>query len=227
MPDHRFAPGLTDIAPGLEDALGLDTAAVSWESEVLAGLRSKVPWHSIGFLSFWEIQSQLSAIVLIALLAFVSPLLALGPMLVWSLLATVVYYQARERGVPDVLEAVSITVPRSANDLFACARTVGVIAGRVWLAGFQSFVYARVVCPLLARTSTGPRRRLVRIAVVAVGLTLFGVSTSQHVLRKAGFRGAQLLRFGFLGSVLNVGYRVLLSALLLDVARIVASAAID
>ena len=55
---------------------------------------------------------------------------------------------------------------------------------------------------------------------------MFGISTSQHVLRKAGFRGGALLRYGFLGSLLNVGYRVALSALLLDAARRAASAAL-
>jgi hypothetical protein len=135
--------------------------------------------------------------------------------------ATIVYYHARERGLPDVLEADRITAVVSKRTAATWIKQLGLAAGKAWLAGFQAFIFTRGCCHFLAKPGRGARQRLLRFTVVALGLTLFGVSTSQHVLRRAGLSGRQLVEVGFLGSVLNVGYRVLLSTLLIDlVARL-------
>jgi len=82
---------------------------------------------------------------------------------------------------------------------------------RVWLAGFQAFVFSRAS----RRVLTGRRRarnRLVRVGLLGVGLTLFGVTTAEHLLRRAGYRGDHLLRLCLIGPFLNVPYRTFLSA---------------
>jgi hypothetical protein len=214
------------IGPGLEDAFGIDSLATHWERGHLFSLRWNESWNSIGFFGIWEAQSQLSAVVLLALTALVPPLLAFVPMLAWSLAATVVYCYARERGLPDLLEVKRSKEPRRARSLVAAARELGLTAAKAWLAGLQSFVYSRSFCRVLGRPAITRKERFMRLGVVAVGLTMFGVSTSQHVLRRAGYSGGALLRIGFAGSALNVGYRVLLSALFVDIAARVLGTAI-
>jgi hypothetical protein len=216
---------LSPVAPGLEDAFGIDSPATSWERGELFNLRWNQSWNSIGFLGIWEVQSQLSAIVLLTLTALVPPLLAFLPMLAWSLMATVIYYYARERGLPDLLEIKRSTEPRRVRNLITAARELGLTAAKAWLAGLQSFIFSRSICRILGRPAITRKERLLRLGVVALGLTMFGVSTSQHVLRRAGYSGSALLRIGFAGSALNVGYRVLLSALFVDLAaRVIGTA---
>jgi len=45
-------------------------------------------------------------------------------------------------------------------------------------------------------------------------MTLFGVSTLDHLLRQAGFEGKRLLYAGFVGPLLNVPFKLLLAATL-------------
>jgi hypothetical protein len=51
--------------------------------------------------------------------------------------------------------------------------------------------------------------------VLAAGATLFGVTTTHHILRKGGFEGQGLLKLSCVGSLLNVSYRTVLSAVFL------------
>lgn len=153
------------------------------------------------FLACWQVQSKLAAISSLALVA-VSPWLALIVMMVWSLAATFVYYKARQRGVPDLL----------ANPTADCrmAMRTGRIVGRLWLIGLSAYAFANILRPVLLRPSA-----LARGAVLGVGLTLFGVSTSMHMLQVAGFTGPRLLAISLLGVVMNVPYRIFCSALTL------------
>ena len=225
MTDREYISGLTYAGPSIEETLGVDSLAANLEREVIDDLKHSVPWRSVGFLGVWEAQSQLSTFVLVALSALLPVWLAFVPMLVWSLLATVVYYHARERGVPDLLDVAQPAVARERRGLCSLARSLGVSAVKVWLAGVQSVLYARTCCRVLGTPAAG-WRKVARFGVLGVGLTMFGVTTSQHVLRRAGYQGADLLRLGFVGSCLNVPYRVLLSALFIDLTRRIAMVAI-
>lgn len=225
MTEREYVSGLTYAGPSIEETLGFESAAAGLDREVIDRLKHNVPWRSVGFLGVWEAQSQVSTFVLVALSALLPVWLAFVPMLVWSLAATFVYYHARERGVPDLLETAQPAAARQRHRPLSLARSLGVSAVKVWLAGAQSVVYARTCCRVLGKPTAG-WRRLARFGVLGVGLTMFGVSTSQHVLRRAGYRGADLLRLGFVGSCLNVPYRVLLSALFIDLVRRLATVAV-
>jgi hypothetical protein len=69
--------------------------------------------------------------------------------------------------------------------------------------------------PLLREASDSRRSRLTRGAILATGLTLFGVTINQHMLHCAGYRGARLLALSTVGSFLNVPYRIFCGAITL------------
>jgi hypothetical protein len=159
------------------------------------------------FLACWQVQSKLATLSLFALLA-VNPWLALVVMMAWSLVATFVYFTARERGVPDFL-AVSSS---------ACRVTrTGQMLGGLWLVGINAFAFANVVRPLLREGALGRRSRITHTFVLGVGLTFFGVTINQHMLQAAGYHGSKLLGLSMLGTLLNVPYRIFCGALTLHV----------
>jgi hypothetical protein len=160
------------------------------------------------FIVAWEAQSQVASVAFVAFVAFGSVWLALPVMLAWALLATGVYSVARSRGCPDILERKRCAAHATISDrLLASAFS----AFKIWCAGFQAFAFSRASC-LVIRRRRCARDRLMRFGVLALGLTLFGVSTAEHLLRHAGYRGAALLRLSLIGPFLNVPYRTLLSA---------------
>lgn len=158
-----------------------------------------------GFLAGWQLQSKLATFALFALLT-VSVWAALLVTLAWSLAATVVYYTARKRGVPDFLA--------SCESKCRVSRT-GQVLGGVWLVGINAFAFANVVRPLLRNKPICRRSRLTRLLVLGTGLTLFGVTINQHMLQVAGYSGARLLSLSVLGAFLNVPYRIFCGALTL------------
>jgi hypothetical protein len=84
---------------------------------------------------------------------------------------------------------------------------------QVVLVGPPAFVFTKLL--RLAAPGECVRRRLCHAAVLGAGATLFGVTTTHHILRKAGFEGRGLLKLSCLGSLLNVSYRTALSAMFL------------
>ncbi len=167
-----------------------------------------LPGNDAAFVVGWEVQSQLSTLVLVTLIAFVSIWVALATMLAWSLVAHVIYHNAREHGLPDL---VAIQPPkRGAGRMMFLRHAAGSVV-RVWFVGLQNMVFARVACSVL-RGGGSFEARSRRIGVLGLGMTLFGVTTAEHLLRRAGFHGKSLLYRGLLGPFLNVPYRVFLSA---------------
>lgn len=167
----------------------------------------------------WEVQSHLSSITLIALIAFTSIWVALPVMLVWSLIATIAYCHARELGYPSLLAEEEWHATATGAASFAARSAV-----KAWFAGFHTFAYARVATTLVSPDRSSVRGRVTRIAVLVLGMTLFGVSAAEHLLRRAGYEGKRLVQLGLMGPFLNVPYRVLISALVLHaVAGIFAS----
>lgn len=170
----------------------------------------KLAWNKAAFVIFWEGQSQIASVAYVALVAFFSIPLAIGLMLAWSLLATVFFFNARERGYPNML--TSMTLPKKRAGFGLIWYAAGSV-GRAWLAGFNAFLFARCSAFLVARREGCSHiRRVARFFVIVFSLTLFGVSMAEHMLRSAGYKGAQLARLGLIGPFLNVPYRVLLSA---------------
>jgi hypothetical protein len=53
--------------------------------------------------------------------------------------------------------------------------------------------------------------------VLGLGLTLFGVTTAEHLLMRAGFKGRELVQFALVGAFLNVTYRTLVGVAIFQV----------
>ncbi len=170
---------------------------------------SNVAWHKAAFIAFWEIQGHLASFAYVGLVAFASIWIAFGAMFVWSVIATVVFCAARERGYPNLL-----------TDMAAPKRRAGNILGyavsaffRAWLAGVNAFAFSRCSGFVIKQKHGSCRfRRVARYGVLAVGLTFFGASSAEHLLRTAGYSGGQLVRRCLVGPFLHVPYRVLVSA---------------
>jgi hypothetical protein len=127
-------------------------------------------------------------------------------MLIWSLAATVIYGWARRRRIRSLLshKTPPLTVSRRlSRQWLSCGFSI-------WLAGLQSFFFCRTFGLLVRRR--GARYRVLRLGVLGLGLTLFGVTTSEYLLRQAGFRGDLLLKLSLLSPFLNVPYRTFLNA---------------
>jgi hypothetical protein len=154
------------------------------------------------------VQSQIATLVLVTLVAFASIWIALATMLVWALIATVGYCFARERGLPDL---VTVQKPQTGTGPSAFLRHAAGSVVKVWFIGLHNLVFARFAG---AAMNGLPCRstRCRRLAVLTLGMTLFGVTTAEHLLRRAGFSGGSLVRRGMIGPFLNVPYRIFLSA---------------
>jgi hypothetical protein len=191
-------------------AIALDQvqALPSWRTRPPFSFVNQLAISDAAFVVGWEVQSQISTLVLVTLVAFVSIWAALATMLVWSVVATIAYYHAREQGLPDL---VTVQKPKTGNGTGAFLRHAAGSAVKVWFIGLHNLVFARV-----ARASLGGlpcrRTRWRRLAVLSLGMTLFGATTAHHLLRSAGFSGGSLLRRGLIGPFLNVPYRIFLSA---------------
>jgi len=171
---------------------------------------SNLAWHKAAFVLFWEGQSQASTIAYVGLVAFGSIWLALAVMLTWSLIATVFFCAARERGYPNILSMQAL--PKRNVSAGAALQAVGTLI-RVLMAGAHVFVFARASNVLLPEKQGCCRaRRFARFGVLGFGLTFFGVSTAEHMLRSAGYQGRKLVQLSLIGPLFNVPYRVLLSA---------------
>lgn len=143
-----------------------------------------------------------------SLIAFVSIWAALATMLVWSLIAHFAYVSARERGLPDLIR---VQAPKTGHGPSTFLRHAAGSAVRVWFVGLHNMVFAHVACSVL-RGGNGFTRRAKRIGILGLGMTLFGVTTTEHLLRRAGFSGSSLKYRGMIGPFLNVPYRIFLGA---------------
>jgi hypothetical protein len=185
-----------------------------WHRETTERLRQS--FTGAGLVAVWEVQSQLATVALVGLLATVSVVPALVIMLCWSFIACAAYCYTRRNGMPDLLEAHRASSERGTRRRLSLVGTAGMAVVKAWLAGVQPFVYSRTVCRLLSKPVTGWRVRVVRSAVLLVGLTLFGVTTAHHMLRRAGYSERRIFQLSLAGSFLNVPYRIVLSAAVLN-----------
>lgn len=199
----------------LENLVGRLPEPEYWERQLAGSLLEKLRINEVGFVAAWEVQSYIATAVLVALVGLLSPLAAVPVMLGWSLLAAVAYFVARKHGLPNLLEVPSGGQRRPRHVVGLCAG-LAVTAVKAWLGGAQAFVYSRTVCRILSKPAHTPARRLCRVGVVGLGLTLFGVTAADHILRRAGYADGKLLRMSLLGPFLNVPYRVALSAVVVN-----------
>jgi hypothetical protein len=85
---------------------------------------------------------------------------------------------------------------------------------RVVLAGAPAFVFTWL-SGLLVRLPTGSVvHRIGRAGVLVLGLTVFGVTTAEHLLRNAGLESDRLVRYALAASFLHVPYRIFFAAVL-------------
>lgn len=184
--------------------------------QFLGRLHDKVAWNTGAFLAAWEAQSQLASLAYLGLVAFSTLWVALPVMLTWSLIATVAFCHARERGYPNLLTAQELPKGRQRGFLWYAMGS----AIRAWLSGFQAFIFARCSSFLLVeREQAGRLHRGMKYMVLGLGMTLFGVTTAEHMLRRVGYTGKKLARVGLIGPFLNVPYRILLSAAVIHLVR--------
>jgi hypothetical protein len=171
---------------------------------------STIAWHKAAFVLLWEGQSQVSTVAYLGLVAFGPLWLAFAVMLVWSLIATVFFCAARERGYPNLLTMNALPQPQ------VSAKAAWMVLGtvlRAWITGLNAFLFARASNAfLLEKEGCCRARRLARFGVLGVGLIFFGVTSAEHLLRTSGYQGRRLLQLSLIGPFLNVPYRVLLSA---------------
>ena len=192
----------------------ISEARTGWARSHLHPLHLAVPWCSLGFLAAWRVQSQMATTATVGLSTLVSIWAALAVMVVWSSLATFAYYRGRSGGVPDLLARSPLAAATGRTPWLSRIRGASVSVLKVFLAGVQPFLFSRTFCRILTKPVIGWRIRLARIAVLGFGLTLFGVTHSHHMLREAGYADGTALRISLLGSMLNVTYRIFLSAIL-------------
>ncbi len=172
--------------------------------------RSRYALNDSAFVVAWEVQSQLATLVLFSLIAFVSIWVALATMLVWSIIAHLIYHHAHERGLPDLFR---IELPKRGCGRYTFIRHAAGSAARLWLVGLHNLVFARAACRVMrSGGGDGAGSRIRRAGILGLGMTLFGVTTAEHLLRRAGFTGPALLSRGLIGPFLNVPYRIFLSA---------------
>lgn len=189
-----------------------------WARDAAERVRQGLAWNGVGLIAAWEIQSQLATLTLVALLAVVPIVPTLAVMLCWSFVAGAIYCYGRRRGLPDLLEEGTKGEPDAKPCKAEALGWVALSIFKAWLAGIQPFIYSRTVCRLLVKPANCWRMRLARGAVLTVGLTLFGVTTAHHMLRKAGYSEGRIFRLSLVGSCLNVPYRILLSAAVINLA---------
>jgi hypothetical protein len=125
-------------------------------------------------------------------------------------------------GLPDLFENSRVSAPGSAKGRYAGFTTMAFTLVKACLVGVQPFIYCRSLGFLLRPAASLPRR-VARLAVLWTGLTLFGVTATHHLLQKAGYSGGELLNFSYFGTMLNVAYRILISAVLVNAATGVVS----
>jgi hypothetical protein len=136
-------------------------------------------------------------------------------MLLWSLLTTLAFHHARQAGRPDLLERTSWGTGSRVLHVRFLSTAWSVL--KAWLAGIQAFVYARVFRCVLQNNGRCLKERLAKLTVLSFGLTIFGVPTAHHLLRKAGFEKGSLLRLGLVAAFLNVPFRVVASAYVVNI----------
>ena len=196
-------------ATKIEDALTVYTGPrLEYEAVAAAPMVERRLALHAAFIAGWEAQSQVASVAFLALAAFCPLWSVIAVMLAWALIATVVYLLARGRGVPDLL---AVEADRRHDCALSQARSLAGGCLRLWLVGFQAFAFTRAT-RLLLMPGNCIWRRALRTAVLSLGLTLFGVTTAEHLLRRAGFQGSRLTQLSLLGPFLNVPYRALLSA---------------
>jgi len=137
-------------------------------------------------------------------------LIALAPiwaglllMALWSMATTVIYIWTREHGCPDILE---IRLKRAESDPGLSPRAVAASAVKVWFAGIHVVAFAKLAHPFVHTRRMRLPGRVLRVVLLAAGMTLFGVSTTEHLLRRAGFRGDRLVRFALIGPLVHIPF---------------------
>jgi hypothetical protein len=196
---------------GLDVDLALQGPPI--EAEVRERLKTSFV-HEVGFVAAWKIQSSLATVAFIAFVALIHLGFALMIMMAWSLLATLIYHRARLMGLPDLFENSRVTTSGGKGWYMRAITTVLTLA-KAFVVGVQPFIYCRTVGCLLRPAGSLPARA-VRSAVLWAGLTLFGVTATHHLLSKAGYSGGRLLNLSYVGTALNVPYRMLVSAVLVN-----------
>jgi hypothetical protein len=185
------------------------------ESETVALMTAWMKDHAAkdsGFVLGWELQSQLSRVVLVSMMAFVSVWLGALLILAWSLVAAHVYDYYIRRGRPDLLQDHAVGKGPLARGLTIYSL---VWAIKLVFAGPVHIVLAKGTRFTLTRVSGQPYYQVVRGLALLVSSFVGGVTVCHHLLRTAGFSRTQVYWGTMAGRLSNLGYQVLYSAFLI------------
>jgi hypothetical protein len=186
------------------------------DSETVALMTAWMKTHAVkdsGFIVGWEIQSQLSRVVLISMMAFVSVWLGALLILGWSLVAAHFYDYYIRRGRPDLLQDHKVEKGPLARGLTVYTL---VWAIKLVFAGPVHIVLAKGTRFTLATVAGQPYYRLVRALTLLFGSFVGGVTVCHHLLRTSGLSRAQVYWGTLAGRFSNLGYQVLYSAFLIQ-----------
>ena len=202
----------------LDPAFNVDLFIHGPEVEDEVRERIESGWvHEVGFVAAWKIQSMLATLAFITFVALIPISLVLAIMTAWSLLAALFYHKARQRGLPDLFADSRIATGQASKAWWTRFVAPTVTLVKAFVVGFQPFIYCRTL-GCLVRPANSLSSRMVRSAVLWVGLVLFGVTATHHLLSRAGYSGAQLLNLSYVGTVLNVSYRTVVSVIVVNLA---------
>ncbi|HEY4694348.1 MAG TPA: hypothetical protein VIH52_00020 [Candidatus Nanoarchaeia archaeon] len=193
-----------------------------WEREILvyareAAIRLKdkvpfkdrVPWDHVGPLTLWELQSYVVTGILLVAAVFVSVWFAIVVGALLALVGAPVYNNLRRQDyLPDVLGHKTLKLRSTKGTLivgWVCGLTLYVL--KFLLAGFQATIFTRLVGNIIEKPNVW-WKKIVRWAALSVGLVHFGVSTSHHLLNRAGYSEKKVFRLSVAGSVVNALWRV-------------------
>jgi hypothetical protein len=120
-------------------------------------------------------------------------------------------------GLPDLFADSRIVTGQASRALWTRFANATLTLIKAFIVGLQPFIYCRTLGCLIRPANSLPSR-MARSAVLWIGLVLFGVTATHHLLSRAGYSGASLLNLSYVGTVLNVSYRTVVSVIVVNLA---------
>lgn len=154
-------------------------------------------WREMRFLALWEIQSRFSTLTTFILVATVG-WWTLPIMLIWALTATLVYEWLLSKGQPDLME---MGKPGFTGWI------VGLLA--FIFVGWRQVLYTHSVTRYGLNPGESRVKGLIRKILLGIGLVLFGVVPTHHLLKKAGYSKREIVWGNLAGRFLNVAFQIL------------------
>lgn len=166
----------------------------SWAKGLVRSLWSVIDKSGVlAFRGLYELQSQTSSWVMIYLVVFVSPTLAIQINIAWAILVTWIYWWYLHNGQPDLME----TPPREGVSSFLATTFIW------WANGWRQMLWKVFFGWTEALFSEGCGRWLIRKPVAYLGVIVFGVTPGHHLLKREGHSEKSILLLNTLSRIPN------------------------